>query len=56
MANKKGDNRSFIDVKCTECKKYIIRTEKNRKNTPDKLEITKFCPICRKKTNFKESK
>lgn len=53
---KKNDNREFIDVKCTVCKKHIIRTEKNKKNTPDKLEINKFCPVCNKQTTFKESK
>lgn len=53
---KKNENREFIDIKCTECKKNVIRTEKNRKNTPDKLEVKKFCPVCKKSTTHKESK
>jgi large subunit ribosomal protein L33 len=53
---KKGDNRSGINMQCTECKKHIIRTEKNKKNTPDRLELNKFCPKCGKVTLFKEKK
>ena len=53
---KKNESREFIDVKCTECKKFVIRTEKNKKNTPDKLQVNKFCPVCKKETLFKEGK
>lgn len=53
---KKSDNRANIELKCSECG-YIIRpTEKNKKNTPDKLEIKKYCPKCQSKQTFKEKK
>lgn len=53
---KKNENRESINLKCTVCGHYIRPTEKNKANTPDKLEITKFCPNCGKKQVFKESK
>ena len=53
---KKTDSRANIELKCSECS-YIIRpTEKNKRNTPDKLEIKKYCPKCRKTVVFKEKK
>lgn len=53
---KKSDNRANIELKCPDCG-YIIRpTEKNRKNTPDKLEKNKYCPKCKAHKAFKEKK
>nr|YP_009019648.1 50S ribosomal protein L33 [Gracilaria salicornia]AHH24616.1 50S ribosomal protein L33 [Gracilaria salicornia]UAD87611.1 ribosomal protein L33 [Gracilaria salicornia] len=39
-------------------KKGIFRytSAKNRKNTPGRIELRKFCPICNKHKNFKEIK
>ena len=53
---KKTDNRANIELNCAECGFIIRPTEKNRKNTPDKLEIKKYCPKCKKNQNFKEKK
>lgn len=53
---KKNENREFIDLECTVCKSYVIRSEKNKKNTPDRLELKKFCPVCKKSVIFKEKK
>jgi|LSQX01.2.fsa_nt_gb large subunit ribosomal protein L33 len=53
---KKNENREYIDMECTECKSHIIRTQKNKKNTPDRMELNKFCPKCRKSVLFKEKK
>lgn len=41
-------------MKCTVCGEENYLTEKNKKNTPDRLEQTKFCPKCRKQTLHKE--
>ena len=30
--------------------------EKNKTNTPDRLELNKYCPVCRKTTVHKEKK
>ena len=61
MAKSKG-NRVQVILECTEHKstgkpgtsRYI--TTKNRKNTPDRLEMKKFNPILKKYTLHKEIK
>lgn len=35
---------------------FRYTTSKNRRNTPSRLEIKKFCPNCNNHTNFKEIK
>ena len=56
MANKKGENRRLVDLKCTVCEKHKVRKEKNVKNTPERMELSMYCPECRKHTLHKESK
>ncbi len=53
---KKNENREYIDLECTECKSFVIRSQKNKKNNPDRLEIKKYCTKCKKSTVFKEKK
>lgn len=66
MAKSKGP-RIMITLECTECRqkdtsmkrsagvsRYL--TSKNRRNTPEKLEISKFCRYCNKHTVHKEIK
>ena len=53
---KKGEARENITLRCTECKNENYRTEKNKKNTTEKLEIKKFCKHCQKTTTHKEMK
>ena len=53
---KKNENRSYVTIECSECKKENYTTSKNKKNTPDKLAIKKACPTCGKHTIFKEKK
>nr|YP_010952221.1 ribosomal protein L33 [Gloiopeltis furcata]WMP13890.1 ribosomal protein L33 [Gloiopeltis furcata] len=65
MAKNKGA-RIRITLEC-ECRNlpqttkrsngiFRYTTSKNRKNTPSRLEIKKFCPKCNCHTNFKEIK
>ena len=62
MAKKSKGNRLQIILECTEHKtsgqpgtsRYI--TQKNRKNTPDRLELMKYNPILKKKTLHREIK
>ena len=63
MAGKKAKgNRVQVILECTEMKesglpgtsRYI--TTKNRKNTPERLELKKYNPILRKVTVHKEIK
>ena len=54
MASK--GTRIKITLACTECKQRNYDVYKNKKNTPDRLEINKYCPFCRKHTVHKETK
>ena len=45
-----------ITLACTECKQRNYDTTKNKKNTPDRLELSKYCPFCRKHTLHRETK
>jgi len=53
---KKGEARQSITLKCTECDHENYRTEKNKKNTTDRLELKKYCSNCNKVTAHKEMK
>nr|YP_009548512.1 ribosomal protein L33 [Tryonia myriophylla]AYW15333.1 ribosomal protein L33 [Tryonia myriophylla] len=60
---KSRDMRITIALECTSCvqnSKSIgisrYTTRKNRRNTPTRLELEKFCPYCYKHTLHKESK
>lgn len=56
MASKKG-NRIQITLECTEApgtSRYV--TTKNRRNSPDRLELRKYNPKLRKHTLHREIK
>jgi large subunit ribosomal protein L33 len=53
---KKGEARQRITLQCTVCKSENARTEKNKRNTTERLELNKYCPKCRKVTVHKEQK
>ena len=58
---KKGEARERITLACTVCKEQNYRTEKNKKNTTERLELKKYCSTCKKqhlikKENNKEEK
>lgn len=48
--------RVKITLRCNECKQRNYNTFKNKKNTPDKVELMKYCPFCRKHTMHSETK
>ena len=48
--------REIITLACTECKNRNYTTKKNKKTTPDRLELKKFCPKERKHTVHREVK
>lgn len=52
---KDKDVRSYVKIKSSESE-YCYYTQKNRRNTTDKLEIKKYDPIVRKHVLFKEAK
>ena len=62
MAKTKGI-RVIITLECTDCRTNTNKrsagisrytTMKNRRNTPNRLEIKKFCPNCNRHTVHKE--
>ncbi len=46
----------IITLACTDCKRRNYSTTKNKRNTPDRVELKKYCPFCRKHTVHKEIK
>jgi large subunit ribosomal protein L33 len=52
---KKGP-RQIIGLKCSECGNFNYISERNKTNTPDKLELQKHCRKCRKHTKHTEAK
>nr|YP_009509282.1 ribosomal protein L33 [Gracilaria vermiculophylla]AXI96932.1 ribosomal protein L33 [Gracilaria vermiculophylla]QXU75137.1 ribosomal protein L33 [Gracilaria vermiculophylla]WDZ68050.1 ribosomal protein L33 [Gracilaria vermiculophylla] len=65
MSKSKGA-RIIITLECT-CQKltsinkrkpgtFRYSSTKNRKNTPNRIELMKFCPNCNKHTKFREIK
>ena len=51
---RRGENRIFITLGCTECRERTYPTSKNRRNDPDRIELKKFCPRCRSHTLHRE--
>lgn len=48
--------RIKITLRCNECKQRNYNTMKNKKNTPDRIEMQKYCRFCRKHTTHTETK
>lgn len=62
MAKKSKGNRIQVILECTEQKETRVAgmsryiTMKNRKNTPERMELKKFNPFLKKMTVHKEIK
>ncbi len=52
---KKGD-RVIITLACSDCRERSYTTTKNRRNDPDRLELKKFCPRCRRHQPHRETR
>ena len=48
--------RVKITLSCTECKQRNYQKKKDKKNTPERLELKKYCRFCRKHTVHRETK
>ena len=55
MAKKKGGVEK-IRLVSSENKGHFYTTVKNKRNTPEKMEIKKFDPVARKHVIYKEAK
>ena len=53
----KTGSRVLVTLVCTVCKERNYHSEKNRRNTTDRIELVKFCkkPVCRKRVLHRES-
>lgn len=52
----KKENRLIITLACGECKERNYTSQKNRKNDPGRIELSKYCPRCRKHTAHRETR
>ena len=50
------DDRLHLTLTRTECGEENYLTQKNKKANPDRLEIKKYCPRCKKMTIHREKK
>ena len=48
--------REIITFQCTTCKDKNYSKTKNKKTSTERIELSKFCPKCRKHTAHKEIK
>jgi large subunit ribosomal protein L33 len=48
--------REIVTLACNDCKRRNYSTSKNKRNTPDRLERSKYCRWCRKHTTHREIK
>ena len=56
MASKSVDLRPKITLACVDCKERNYITKKNRRNDPNRMEMSKFCPRCGKHTVHRETR
>ncbi|MDR0789073.1 MAG: 50S ribosomal protein L33 [Bifidobacteriaceae bacterium] len=56
MAKKSSDIRPKVILACETCKERNYITKKNKRNTPDRLELKKFCSRCNSSTSHKETR
>ena len=48
--------RIKITMACMECKQRNYISKKEKKNTPERLELKKYCRFCKKHTVHRETK
>ena len=48
--------REIVILACTECKRRNYTTDKNKRNTPGRLELKKYGPFDKKKTVHRETR
>jgi large subunit ribosomal protein L33 len=53
---KKGDKRVLIGLTCDACGQRHYYSTKNTMNTPDRVELRKYCPVKRSMALHTETK
>ncbi|MFH1561010.1 MAG: 50S ribosomal protein L33 [Patescibacteria group bacterium] len=54
MAKKKGP-RMIVGLLCSVCNTFNYISERNKANTPEKLNLSKYCRKCKKRVPHKET-
>jgi large subunit ribosomal protein L33 len=52
----KSGVRVAITLACNVCKRRNYQTNKSKRNTPDRVELEKFCRWCGKHTAHRETR
>jgi large subunit ribosomal protein L33 len=52
----RGEVRIAVTLACEECKRRNYQTNKSRRNTPDRIELRKYCRWCGQHTPHKETR
>jgi large subunit ribosomal protein L33 len=53
---RKSEKRKIVGLTCDACGQRHYYSTKNTVNTPDKIELVKYCPIKRKQAKQVETK
>ncbi len=48
--------RENITLKCSDCGEENYITTRNKRKQTEKMQVKKYCPVCRKMTLHKEKK
>jgi large subunit ribosomal protein L33 len=49
-------NRMIFSLECQVCERRNYSTTKNKRTTPEKVVLKKYCRFCRRHTEHKETK
>jgi large subunit ribosomal protein L33 len=52
----KAGVRVAVTLACQECKRRNYQTNKSKRNSPDRIEFSKYCRWCGKHTPHKETR
>jgi large subunit ribosomal protein L33 len=52
----RGEVRIAVTLACEECKRRNYQSNKSRRNTPDRIELRKYCRWCGRHTPHKETR
>jgi large subunit ribosomal protein L33 len=48
--------RVLVTLACQDCKRRNYQTQKSKRNSPDRIEFSKYCSWCGKHTAHKETR
>jgi large subunit ribosomal protein L33 len=56
VAMARGDVRIAVTLACESCKRRNYQTNKSKRNTPDRIELRKYCRWCGKHQPHRETR